>query len=105
MSTPKDLNTNYPNSDIIVFHEPKDYNTLIIHRIIGVQKINGQLYFETKGDGNGNPWPEKPTTGYDQWDPQAGLGGQGVPASDVVGKVVMRIPWFGWVTIFIHDNQ
>jgi hypothetical protein len=22
----------------------------------------------------------------------------------VVGKVVMRIPWFGWVTIFVRDD-
>ncbi len=100
-----DLNTNYPHSDIIVFHEPGDPSTLIVHRIIGVEKVNGTLYFATKGDGNGNtnPWPETPTSGFDPWDPQ--LGGQGVPASDVVGRVVMRIPWFGWVTIFVHDNQ
>jgi len=99
------LNTNYPNSNIIVFHEPGDYNTLIVHRIIGVHEVNGVTYFETKGDGNGNPWPQTPTTGFDPWDPQAKEGGQGVPASDVVGKVVLRIPWFGWVTIFVKDNQ
>ena len=29
----------------------------------------------------------------------------GVPASDVVGKVVMRIPWFGWITLFMRDNS
>ena len=50
---PKDLNTNYPNSDIIVFHEPGDPNTLIVHRIINVTYYNGQEYFLTKGDGNG----------------------------------------------------
>jgi len=100
---PKDLNTNYPKSDIIVFHEPGDPSTLIVHRIIGVEKVNGQLYFITKGDGNGNPWPETPTTGFDPWDPQ--LGGQGVPASYVVGRVVMRIPWFGWLTIFVRDES
>ena len=102
---PKDLNTNYPNSDIIVFHDPEPgyYNTLIVHRIIGVERVNGTLYFITKGDGNGNPWPETPTSGFDPWDPQ--LGGQGVPASYVVGRVVMRIPWFGWITIFIRDDS
>jgi signal peptidase I len=101
---PKDLNTNYPNSNIIVFHEPGDYNTLIVHRIISVQTVDGTLYFATKGDGNGNnnPWPETPTSGFDPWDPQ--VGGKGVPASDVVGVVVARIPWFGWVTIFVHDD-
>jgi signal peptidase I len=99
---PKDLNTNYPNSDIIVFHEPGDYNTLIVHRIVSAKTVDGTLYFITKGDGNGNnnPWPETPTSGLDTWDSN-----NGVPASDVVGKVIMRIPWFGWVTIFVHDNQ
>ncbi|MGA3112746.1 MAG: hypothetical protein ABSE15_12110, partial [Candidatus Bathyarchaeia archaeon] len=89
---PKDLNTNYPNSDIIVFHEPGDYNTLIVHRIVSSKTVDGTLYFITKGDGNGNtnPWPETPTSGFDTWDSN-----NGVPANDVVGKVIMRIPWFG----------
>ena len=98
---PKDLNTNYPNSDIIVFHDPYDPSTLIVHRIIGSEDVNGKLYFLTKGDGNGNPWPQKPTSGLDPWD---GSSPPGVPASMVVGKVVLRIPWLGWITLFIRDN-
>lgn len=102
---PKDLKTDYPNSDIIIFYSPEDNRTLIVHRIIGVENIDGTLYFETKGDGNGYPdvWPQTPTGGFDPWDPQ--LGGKGVPQSDVVGKVVMRIPWFGWVTMVMRDNS
>jgi len=99
---PKDLNTNYPNSNIIVFHEPGDPNTLIVHRIVSAETVNGQLYFITKGDGNGNPWPETPKSGFDPWDSN---NPPGVPASMVVGKVVARIPWFGWVTIFVKDYQ
>jgi signal peptidase I len=57
---PNDLNTNYPNSDIIVFHNPQNPSELIVHRIIGVTDVNGILYFTTKGDGNGNPWPQTP---------------------------------------------
>jgi signal peptidase I len=98
---PKDLNTNYPNSDIIVFHDPDDPSVLIVHRIIGVERIDGTLYFQTKGDGNGNPWPQKPTTGYDPWDSN---NPPGVPANMVVGKVVMRIPWLGWVTLFMKND-
>jgi len=106
---PKNLNTNYPNSDIIVFHDPEPgfYDTLIVHRIVDVRKVNGELYFDTKGDGNPapdvNPWPETPTSGFDQWDSQAN--GKGVPANYIVGKAIMRIPWFGWVTIFVKDNE
>ena len=57
---PKDLNTNYPNSDIIVFHSPNDPSILIVHRIIGTETVNGTTYYQTKGDGNGNPWPQTP---------------------------------------------
>ena len=100
---PKNLNTNYPNSDIIVFHSPDDYNILIVHRIIAVETVNGTEYFQTKGDGNGNPWPQTPTNGQDPWDTNNSP--PGVPASDIVGKVVLRIPWFGWVTLFMRDNS
>jgi hypothetical protein len=101
---PKDLNTNYPNSDIIVFHDPQPgyYNTLIVHRIIGTKVVNGTTYYLTKGDGNGNPWPQKPTQDLDPWDSN---NPPGVPQSMVVGKVVMRIPWFGWITLFMRDNS
>jgi len=99
---PKDLNTNYPNSDIIVFHSPDDPSLLIVHRIISSEAINGTIYFETKGDGNGNFWPQKPTSGLDPWDFN---NPPGVNQNMVVGKVVMRIPWFGWITLFMRDNS
>jgi hypothetical protein len=101
---PKDLNTNYPNSDIIVFHDPQPgyYNTLIVHRIIGTKVVNGTTYYLTKGDGNGNPWPQKPTQDLDPWDSN---NPPGVPSNYIVGKVVMRIPWFGWITLFMRDNS
>jgi signal peptidase I len=98
---PKDLNTNYPNSDIIVFHDPYDPSMLIVHRIVAVEDVNGTLYFQTKGDGNGNFWPAKPNSDLDPWDSN---NPPGVPANDVVGKVVMRIPWLGWITLFMRDN-
>ncbi len=100
---PKDLNTNYPNSDIIVFHSPYDYGMLIVHRIIGTEVVNGTTYYLTKGDGNGYPdtWPQTPTQGLDPWDYSSP---PGVPASYIVGRVVMRIPLLGWVTLFMRDN-
>jgi len=102
---PKDLNTNYPNSDIIVFHSPDDPSMLIVHRIISSETVNGVIYFQTKGDGNGAPytWPQTPNgAGDDPWDNN---NPPGVPQSMVVGKVVMRIPWFGWITLFMRDNS
>ena len=99
---PKDINTNYPNSDIIVFHDPDDPSTLIVHRIIKTEVVDGTIYFQTKGDGNGNPWPQTPQSGLDPWDYS---NPPGVPQSMVIGRVVMRIPWFGWVTLFMRDNS
>lgn len=99
----KDLNTNYPNSDIIIFHSPVD-GQLIVHRIISSETVNGVTYFQTKGDGNGYPdtWPKTPTSGLDQWDSN---NPPGVPQNLVVGKVIMRIPWFGWITLFMRGNS
>jgi len=99
--TPKDLNTNYPNSDIIIFHSPEN-GELIVHRIIKEETINGTMYFQTKGDGNGNPWPEQPTSGQDPWDFS---NPPGVPQNLVVGKVIMRIPWFGWITMIMQESS
>jgi len=94
---PKDLKTDYPNSDIIVYHRPDDPSELVVHRIVSKEIINGTIYLQTKGDGNPpEVWPN-PATVVDSWGP--------IPQQDVVGKVVMRIPWFGWVTIFVHDNS
>jgi hypothetical protein len=45
---PKDLNSNYPNSDIIVYKNPDNPgNTPIVHRLVAVNDINGTLYFQT----------------------------------------------------------
>ena len=102
---PADLNANYPNSDIIVYENPTDPTaTPIVHRIVATYEVNGTLYFQTKGDGNsGDKWPAIPSPQeYDSrtlWS-----SGQGVPQNLVIGKVVMRIPYFGWVTLFLRNN-
>jgi signal peptidase I len=102
---PEDLNTSYPFSDIIVYQNPANPKaTPIVHRIVAVENIDGILYFQTKGDGNGQKWPATPSPQeYDSntlWNTR-----QGVPENLVIGKVVMRIPWFGWVTLFLRSNQ
>jgi hypothetical protein len=108
-TNPEDLNANYPDSDIIVFHRPNNYGELIVHRIVKKEEINGKWYFWTKGDGNGNgpsevwPNPVAPYQ-YDPWyttDPSVPQGG--VSEDLVVGKVVMRIPWIGHIAIFMQQ--
>ncbi len=102
---PADYKTTYPNSDIIVYENPTfPTDTPIVHRIVAVENINGTLFFQTKGDGNGDKYPAIPSpTEYDSrtlW-----TTGQGVPQNLVIGKVIFRIPYFGWVTLFLKDNS
>jgi signal peptidase I len=96
---PADLNANYPNSDIIVYRNPNGV-TPIVHRIVGKQEINGTLYFKTKGDGNGPiRWPGV-SNDYDDIPDE-----KGVPQNLIEGKVILRIPWFGWITLFMRGNS
>jgi signal peptidase len=93
--SPRDLKADYPNSDIIVFHEPGDPNDLIVHRIVSVEEVDGKLIFRTKGDGNSlTKYPNTPQTAeYDPWP---------IPQDQVVGKVILRIPWLGHVVLFMR---
>lgn len=101
------LKTDYPNSDIIVFQDPKmpadDPDANIVHRIVSIQDVNGTLYFHTKGDGNGwpNVWPN-PAMSEDSWvcaaNPSSGVSGD-----YVYGKVIMRIPWIGSLAILAQQ--
>ena len=83
----RDLSVDYPNSDIIVFHEPSDPDDLIVHRIVAVNEVGGYLYFRTKGDGNSHiKWPDIPSPSeYDPWTTE---GVDGVREDLIVGKVV-----------------
>ena len=82
-----DLNSEYPNSDIIVFHIPGNPNELIAHRIVAKEEIDGVLYFRTKGDANGiNKWPATPQPS--EYDPWREGGVPGVSEYNIVGKVV-----------------
>jgi signal peptidase I len=93
---PKDLRTDYPNSDIIVYQNPNlpanDPDANIVHRIVRYEDINGTRYFWTKGDGNDAPdvWPN-PAEFTDPWSP--------IPQDHVYGKVIMRVPWVGLLAL------
>ncbi len=106
------LKTDYPDSDIIVFQNPSvpanDPRANIVHRIISVEEANGILYFHTKGDGNGwpNVWPNPVTRGEDYWSsaayPNSTYNGA-ISEEYVYGKVIMRIPWVGSLSILAQQ--
>jgi hypothetical protein len=103
---PKTFNTDYPNSDIIVFHRPDRTGELIVHRIAAVQEVGGKLYFWTKGDGNSQTkWPDPINSGlYDPWYSENSSVPAGAVSQDLIeGKVVMRIPWVGHIAIFMKS--
>jgi signal peptidase I len=103
---PETLNVDYPNSDIIVYLKPLNpTDTPIVHRIVSRYEVNGTLYFQTKGDGNGQPWPTRVSASdYDSNTLPGFSRGEGVSEDLVIGKVVMRIPWFGHITLFLRNN-
>ena len=68
-------------TDIIVFHQPGSPSTLIVHRVIGIQIEEGEIFFSTKGDHNfvADPWQ--------------------IPGSSLVGKVIANYANIGWIFI------
>jgi len=100
--TPKDYNADYPESDIIVFHEAADPAILIVHRIVAVDETNGILYFHTKGDGNGIKWPAPVSP--QQYDSYPIEPAEGVAQDKVVGRVVFRVPWVGNIVLFMQTQ-
>jgi len=81
-------NANYSSAgnDVIVYNpEPRIYG-LIIHRALLRLKADDGYYYLTKGDNNQFA------------DQRTGI--QLVPASDVKGKVLLRIPLLGYLKLF-----
>jgi len=70
--------------DIIAFHPMGVDETLISHRVIGIEE-GSPLYFRTKGDAN------------EDTDPSV------VPAQNVVGKICFHIPFFGYIVQFLKS--
>ncbi|MDR0318409.1 MAG: hypothetical protein LBI09_00025 [Nitrososphaerota archaeon] len=110
----KDLKTDYPDSDIIVFRDPvraaNEPNANIVHRIIDSVEVNGKLYFYTKGDGNGYPnvWPQTPQS-RDHWrsveEDLTSTYDDAISQDYVYGKVVMRIPLIGAIAMQSQKNN
>jgi signal peptidase I len=99
---PEELKIDYPNSDIIVYKNPYGVSP-IVHRIVASQVINNTLYFQTKGDGNPPIiWPAIPNSyEYDGIPDRT----YGVPMDLVEGRVVMRIPFLGWIPLIIQSTS
>jgi len=66
---------------IIIFHSPYDYPTAIVHRVIAINDQGGQEFFETKGDNN------------------AVADGWRVPAPNLIGVYVFKIPYIGLLSL------
>jgi signal peptidase I len=89
---PANLSADYPNSDIIMFHNPDNPNQLIVHRIVAKVNVNGTTCFYTKADGIGAKYPAVPSTSeYDNWGP--------VPPNLIVGRVVLNSANSGMVPL------
>ena len=58
----------------------------IVHRIIGVETVDGEIVLATRGDANNVA--DK----------------QGLYSAEVLGKMVFRIPWGGWPTIWLSQS-
>ena len=69
--------------DIIVF-DPPNRDIAVVHRII---KVNDDGTFQTKGDANSGQLPYE----------------RKISASSIHGKVVLIIPYLGWVKIGITE--
>jgi len=67
--------------DVIVYWSSEPVP--IIHRVVTIYNESGQFYFRTKGDNN-------PGFNYNEVK---------IPAKEVLGKAVLRIPYLGWVKI------
>jgi signal peptidase I len=81
------LNESGRSGDILVFHAIGS-DELIVHRAVGKTVVNGQIFFITQGDHNDVPGPYSPT-----------------PAENVVGKVILRIPWIGHLALLMRDSS
>lgn len=77
--------SNYSIGDIITFKTNNNKNTLVTHRVVGIEKLeNNQIQFITKGDAN-----EKQDTDK-------------VAINNVVGKVVSSFAYLGYLTSYIR---
>jgi len=75
--------------DIIAFNVPSPYDKMAqsptVHKVVEKLNENGITYFKTKGDNN---------LSEDQWS---------VPAENVIGKYTGKVPYIGFVVVFLKS--
>ena len=75
--------------DVIAFDVPHPYRgttpSPVIHRVVERIVMDGKLYYRTKGDNNPrvDPWT--------------------VPAENVIGTVTFKIPYLGYLVLFVKS--
>jgi hypothetical protein len=104
---PAYVNSDYPNSDIIVFRNPDSPREHIALRVIGKEKIEGKWFFFVKGDGFGaSKWPaEVNLDKYVEWNSQNMGQFPGMVSEDLVtGRVLLRVPLAGILAVLVHER-
>ncbi len=80
--------------DIIVYYN-RFKHIPVVHRVVGIEEIDGERYFITKGDNDlTNPLPDQ--------DPRAALAPP-VSREDIRGKVIFTIPKVGLVKVYFSE--
>ena len=71
--------------DIVVYNADWHTEAPVVHRVIQREFVDGEYRYYTQGDANGEP-----DIGYRTYD-------------DIVGVVVLAIPWVGNITLFLQQ--
>ena len=69
--------------NVVVFS--KDEQTMVVHRVVDIQRVNGQVYYTTKGDAN-----ETTDAGY-------------VTVDEIRGIVRCKVPHIGYPSLWLRD--
>jgi signal peptidase len=75
----------YAVGDIITFGEDSKVQIPTTHRIVSIRDVGGEPQYTTKGDANNAPDPDE------------------TPMSKVIGKVLLAIPYAGYILDFARQ--
>lgn len=74
----------YALGDVVVAPVPFSGSDTVAHRVIGTTRTRNGIWLQTKGDANPNG---------DGWQ---------LPADQAEGKVLLVVPWLGYVPLVLH---